>query len=183
MKAPTEIEILHKVCNTLTRLRVPYMLTGSFAMHFHANPRMTRDIDIVVELTERDVKKLCATLSSEFYTDEEMAIQAIREGSLFNIIFHKAAFKVDFVIKKQTEYAMEAFSRKQELVLLGEKVWVSSAEDLVVSKLDWARDSHSELQLRDVSNLLKVKGLDISYVEKWIDKLGLSGLYAKAKCY
>ncbi|MBI4405565.1 MAG: hypothetical protein HY537_15490 [Deltaproteobacteria bacterium] len=159
------------------------MLTGSFAMHFYANPRMTRDIDIVVELTRKDVKRFCEALGSEFYSDEEMATQAIQHGSMFNIIFKKAGIKVDFVIKKQTEYAKKAFSRKKEMELLDAKVWVCSAEDLVVSKLDWAKESKSEMQLRDVSNLLKVRELDLRYVEKWIEKLELKKLYARAKTY
>lgn len=60
---------------------------------------------------------------------------------------------------------------------------MASPEDLVISKLDWARDSESEMQLRDVSNLLKVKNLDFKYLEKWIDKLKLKALHAKAESY
>lgn len=152
-------------------------------MHFHANPRMTRDIDIVIELTSVNATKLCRTLGPGYYCDDQMVLRAIQDTSMFNVISQEAGIKVDFVIKKQTEYAVVAFSRKKEMELLGRKVWVSTAEDLVVSKLDWARDSESEMQLRDVSNLLRVKGIDISYIEKWVKSLKLETLYAKAKSY
>jgi len=46
---------------------------------------------------------------------------------------------------------------------------------LIISKLHWARDSHSEFQLRDVKNLL-VSGYDVAYLEQWTRELGLYDL-------
>ena len=54
-------------------------------------------------------------------------------------------------------------------------VWIVSKEDLIISKLYWARDSHSEFQLRDVKNLL-VSGYDVAYLEQWTRELGLYDL-------
>jgi hypothetical protein len=45
----------------------------------------------------------------------------------------------------------------------------------MTSKLYWARESHSELQLRDVKNLL-ASGYDVQYVQQWTSKLGLDEL-------
>jgi len=50
-----------------------------------------------------------------------------------------------------------------------------SKEDLIISKLCWAKDSHSEFQLRDVKNLLK-SGYDATYLQTWTEKLGLENL-------
>jgi len=55
------------------------------------------------------------------------------------------------------------------------KIWIVSKEDLIISKLFWARDSHSEFQLRDVKNLLKSR-YDAAYLKTWIEKLGLDEL-------
>lgn len=159
------------------------MLTGSFAMHFYATPRMTRDIDIVIELNEGAAKSLCSALGAEFYADDQMAVQAVRDNSMFNVIFQNAALKVDFVMRKRTEYGKEAFSRKRHMDILGHKVMVSTAEDLILSKLDWAKESESEMQLRDVANLLKVRELDTDYIEVWVKKLELTKIYAKSKTY
>jgi hypothetical protein len=53
-----------------------------------------------------------------------------------------------------------------------------SAEDLILSKLEWAKDSRSEVQLNDVRNLLKyVKGLNRSYLTRWAKALGVVTLY------
>jgi hypothetical protein len=47
---------------------------------------------------------------------------------------------------------------------------------LILSKLFWAKASHSELQLRDVKNLLST-GCDRAYIERWTEELGLSSLW------
>ena len=51
-------------------------------------------------------------------------------------------------------------------------------EDLIISKLDWARDTRSPMQLADVRNLLAaVPDLDAPYLARWIAHLGLDALY------
>jgi hypothetical protein len=55
-------------------------------------------------------------------------------------------------------------------------------EDLIISKLWWAKDSLSELQLNDVRNLIKSPDqMDELYLEGWIADLNLQALYKKAK--
>ena len=61
-------------------------------------------------------------------------------------------------------------------------MWFISPEDLVISKLSWAKDSHSEMQLKDVQNLVKtVDSLDLKYIENWISQLRLEQIYKEAK--
>ncbi len=43
--------------------------------------------------------------------------------------------------------------------------WIASKEDLIISKLWWAKDSHSEQQLRDVKNLAST-GCDTGSIER-----------------
>jgi len=47
--------------------------------------------------------------------------------------------------------------------------------------LSWAKDSHSEIQLKDVRNLIEtVDGLDLKYIDNWIAQLGLEQIYREA---
>ena len=62
-----EVETLKHVCQSLEKIDVPYMLTGSFAANFYAVPRMTRDIDIVVEILSPDIDKFCRTFQDVYY--------------------------------------------------------------------------------------------------------------------
>jgi len=60
-----ELEFLRYMADRLDEARLPCMLTGSMAMMFHAVPRMTRDIDFVVECRSEDVGRLLAAVSPE----------------------------------------------------------------------------------------------------------------------
>ena len=67
-------------------------------------------------------------------------------------------------------------SLRDETVEIGEtKIWIVSKEDLIISKLSWASESHSEFQLRDVKSLLNT-GYDAKYLTRWTEKLGLRDL-------
>jgi len=48
---PTELDIIKEVVSRLDEAAVPYMITGSIAANFYAVSRMTRDIDVIIELT------------------------------------------------------------------------------------------------------------------------------------
>ena len=68
--------------------------------------------------------------------------------------------------------------RRRAVSIAGQQVYIVSPEDLILSKLDWARDSRSQLQLDDVRNLLRtVEGLDREYLTRWAEALGLTALY------
>jgi hypothetical protein len=83
--------------------------------------------------------------------------------------------KVDFIVRKQDEYRRVEFERRQKVSILDFTTYIVSKEDLIISKLLWAKDSHSELQLNDVKNLLAT-GYDTSYLERWTRELGLNNL-------
>jgi hypothetical protein len=43
-----ELDVVRDVSNRLDTAGLEFMLTGSMAMNFYAQPHMTRDIDIVI---------------------------------------------------------------------------------------------------------------------------------------
>src|SRR6185436_19668796 len=143
--------------------------------NYYAEPRMTRDVDFVVALQSKDVEGLCATFAADYYIDSEAVSRAIASHSLFNIINNKAFVKVDFIVRKDTEFRQVEFNRRRRVMMDGVPVWLVSKEDLIISKLYWAKDSHSEFQLRDVKNLLN-SGYDADYLESWTRKLELHEL-------
>ena len=54
----SETDVLKDVVSKLTNAGIPYMLTGSLAMSYYAQPRMTRDRDIVVYVKQEDIDPL-----------------------------------------------------------------------------------------------------------------------------
>ncbi|MGH7645958.1 MAG: hypothetical protein ACREMR_10280 [Gemmatimonadales bacterium] len=55
-------------------------------------------------------------------------------------------------------------------------LWVASVEDVIVAKLEWAKQSGSARQLEDVAALVRIHagGLDRPYLEHWTAELGLT---------
>lgn len=170
-----ETDILRDLSGKFAQADIAYMLTGSFAMNYYAQPRMTRDLDVVVQLAAQDVERIVRLFSAEYYVAIEAVRAAIVNQSSFNLIHLESVIKVDCIVRKRDAYRQLEFERRQQIKIQDFTTWVASKEDLILSKLYWARDSHSERQLRDVKNLLATE-YDVVYLERWAKELGLESL-------
>jgi hypothetical protein len=175
----TELDVLGVISARLTTLGIPFMLTGSFALAYYATPRMTRDLDIVVALGAPDIDPLVAALSPDFYVDAHLARDAVQTERLFNLMHLDSGIKVDLIIRKASEYRYLEFARRRAVSFAGIDTWIVSPEDLVLSKLVWAKESRSELQMRDVRELL-AGPLEIAYIRQWAPRLGVTALLEEA---
>jgi len=175
VQALNELEVLQTVCSRLEGAGFDYMLTGSLAMNYYAQPRMTRDIDLVVALSPADRQVLLALFSPDFYVDEDSVARALEQASIFNLVHLDSVVKVDVIIRKDSLYRQTEFKRRQRIDLGGFPLWIVSKEDLILSKLEWAKPTKSELQLRDVRNLL-ASGADLDYLRNWADRLSTRSL-------
>ncbi len=175
-----ELDILRDVSRRLEAAGIGYMLTGSVAMNYYAQPRMTRDIDMVVALEETDVETFVSLFERDYYLDSRSIKRAIAGRSMFNLIHNNSVIKVDFIVLKPDAYRQEEFARRHRIALTDFQTWIVSREDLILSKLHWAKDSRSELQLRDVRNLLTAD-CDLEYVHRQAARLGLGELMIEAE--
>src|SRR5213596_3921080 len=168
-----EIDIVRDISRRFEQAGIPYMLTGSMAMNYYAQPRMTRDIDVVI--APEDAGRVAALFRSDYYVNEESIRESLAHESIFNLIHHESVIKVDCIIRKGTEYRRAEFERRKKISILDFTTFVVSKEDLIISKLVWSKDSHSEVQLSDVRNLLAT-GYDAAYLQHWTRELGLDNL-------
>jgi hypothetical protein len=67
----TEIDIVRDVSRKLDQGGIGYMVTGSMAMNYYAQPRMTRDIDVVVAIGPNDVEQMASLFEQEYYLSKE----------------------------------------------------------------------------------------------------------------
>ncbi|MDP3850784.1 MAG: hypothetical protein Q8Q59_09790 [Luteolibacter sp.] len=174
----SELDLLLDVACRLEEAGLDYMLTGSMALNHYAQPRMTRDIDMVIALLLQDLETLPGIFGDEFYFSPEAAREAVLHQSCFNVIHHESLIKIDFMIRKREDYRLAEFARRQRIEIAGRPLWIVSKEDLILSKLDWARQSHSERQLSDVENLLAT-GADMEYLKTWSQKLNLTAMLTR----
>lgn len=107
-----EFSVLALVTAGLEGAGIGYMVTGSVALSLYAEPRMTRDVDLVVELHPTDTERLVAMFAAEFICDADRIRDAIVRRAMFNLIHTAAVVKVDMIVRKDTAYREEEFRRR-----------------------------------------------------------------------
>ena len=170
--------VLKDVTAILVRNKIPFMITGSMAMNYYAQPRMTRDIDIIIAITKNDIKNIVSLFQGGYYISEDAVSESIENMSLFNIIHNESVVKVDFIILKTDVFHQNEFSRRKRVKINDFETYLVSKEDLILAKLLRAKKSDSEMQLNDVRNLMK-SGYDEKYVTNWLRKLNIEDMYRK----
>jgi hypothetical protein len=184
---PEPITVTLQVTDALETSGVNYFIGGSLASAIYGISRATMDVDIIADLRPEQIETFTALLGSAFYVDEEMIQAAVQHQSSFNLIHRETLLKVDIFIHKTRPYDQEQFARRVHQVLSAELdhfAYVASAEDTILSKLEWYRmgGEVSERQWRDVQSILKVQGnrLDQAYLRHWAAQLGISDLLERA---
>jgi len=175
MTLTPELLALSDVCARLHVAGIEYMLTGSLAMSFYARPRMTRDIDLVIALEAAEAERLTAALGADYHADAEALAAAIGSARPWNVIHLPSVVKIDLIPRKDTPYRRAEFERRRRVELARVPLWIVSVEDLILSKLEWSRESRSEQQRNDVGLLLQAP-MDRAYLDDWAARLGLDKL-------
>jgi hypothetical protein len=181
------IRVTFLVTNIFEKIGVRYAVCGSLSSSLHGVMRSTLDVDIIADLRLEHIQPLVTTLSPEFYTDDEMMRDAIEHHSSFNLIHYETSFKVDVFIPKQRQFDQMQLQRRTTAIITKDpeqSVYVTSAEDVVLSKLEWYRmgGEVSDRQWRDILGVLKMKSgdLDLNYLRRWANELRISDILERA---
>ncbi len=182
--AMTSSEVFRRITTALEQAGVAYMLSGSFASAYHGAPRSTQDIDIVIAANPEQLRTFVQSLpSNEYYADLDSALEAHTRQSLFNVIDLATGWKIDLIIRKSRAFSQEEFGRRQLVNVQGLPLFVASAEDVVIAKLEWSKLAQSQRQIEDVAAILRLRWevLDGSYLERWISESDLKQEWSNAK--
>ncbi len=181
MSSPTKL--LSAIATLLRSLQIPHMVVGSFASTFYGVPRTTQILDFVIDPTPEQVERLLDALDPDlYYVDRDVARDALRRRTMFNVIEIESGWKLDLVIRKSREFSITELARRESVTMLGVDVSIATAEDTIISKLEWAKASASTRQLEDVAGILRVRrdSLDMAYIEHWVSELKLESQWAIA---
>jgi hypothetical protein len=170
-------DVFRRITAALDQAGITYMLSGSFASTYYGTPRSTQDVDLVIVATSAQLQAFVQGLpSDEYYVDLDAALEAHQRQSLFNVIDLATGWKIDLIIRKSRTFSAEEFRRRHPVLLQDIPLFVASAEDVVISKLEWAKMAQSQRHVDDAAGILRMRwgALDRSYMEKWIFELELT---------
>lgn len=164
-------KLLVSIARILDRIKIPYVVTGSFALAVWGRPRYTADIDVVIQFLPQKLDELADALlaiDKNVYLDRAAMQEALERHGEFNFIHPASGLKVDFWVLKNEPYARKQIKRGITKQISGQKIKFISAEDLILSKLVWYKSTQSERQLEDVKSVLKMqKRLDLRYIRQY----------------
>lgn len=176
--------LLRSVVDALEQVGIPYMLTGSLAAAWYGAGRATLDIDLVIDLTPNRIEALIDTVAGpDVYISAGAAREAVEHESMFNVVHTTTGWKADLIIRKSRPFSRTEFARRLPVEFEGGRLWVATAEDLIIAKLEWAKLGASARQIEDVSALLRVAAdsLDRKYLAEWVGKLDLGAQWRAAR--
>src|SRR3989344_2321862 len=178
-------ELVVAVAKILDRIKIPYAITGGYALAYMGRLRTTFDIDTIIELPHAKIDPLVTALgkiSDVSCIDKSMVIRAVERQGEFNFIHPDSGIKVDFWVQGRDSYAELKLKRRRARSIGGYKVFFVSPEDLILAKLVWHKASGSEQQLRDVQSvILMQKKLNWPHLWKWSKRQGTATLLKKLK--
>jgi hypothetical protein len=163
---------------------IPYMVVGSLASSYHGEPRMTRDIDVVIDPGPDALGVLLDRLQATGLVAEATAArQALTERTQFNVIDPASGWRVDLTIRKDRPFSREEFARREEADLPMGQLQVATVEDTILAKLERARSGQAERQLQDGAGIVAVSGdrLDLGYLDRWAAELGVQDSWERIR--
>ncbi len=167
--------ILRTVVDILELHQIDYVVVGSTAAAAWGVARATRDIDVVTMLGTDDLDAVLDALQTgALYVPVEHAHMAARSGGSFNVLDPEHGGKVDlFVTAPDDAFDVSRIARRIRADVFDVPCWIASAEDVVLAKLRWRLSSRSETQWRDCVEIASTNDLDIDYLRRWANELGV----------
>ncbi|MBI4362277.1 MAG: hypothetical protein HY558_03805 [Euryarchaeota archaeon] len=178
---PIFAQALHATFDALQESRTPYMAIGYVAVSAYGTMRNTLDVDVslpagIALRTEAQLDRLLAALQKHQIQIpvKSMFIEALQGGrKRIEATHDPTRVRVDLFFWQLPALDASAFRRRKQRRLFGRHIWIPSAEDEILYKLDAGRRKDVD----DVIGMLAgQKGrLDMAYLRRWAAKLGLKG--------
>jgi hypothetical protein len=145
---------LTKLIDVLDRFEVRYHLTGGVTSVVYGEPRLTQDIDVVVDperAAQVAARLLPALAVAGFEYSEETAARAIESGGMFQLLDTERVIKVDLYLRCLIPGELDRSIREE--LFPGVSVPIVSREDAALSKLIWI-DQGSYRSRRDLRRII-----------------------------
>lgn len=146
---------------------VSYMVTGATAAILYGAPRLTNDLDLVVELTIKQIDGLLGMFrEAEFYTppSDVIAVECRRSNrGHFNVIHHDTGYKADVYIAGADPLHAWGLAQRRPQQFDAGVLWLAPPEYVIVRKLEYHREGGSSKHTQDIRAILATSGAELDY--------------------
>ena len=167
------------VIDALGALSVPYMLVGSFSSNFYGVPRATQDVDFVLQIEGHSIAAIIERLGPRFRLDPQISFETVTATTRYVVeVVDAGAFQIEFFLLSEDAHDQQRFARRRCVEVLHRKVFVPTAEDVIITKLRWSGHAAASKHIDDVRSVIAVQGdrIQWDYVRSWCDQHGTRDL-------
>lgn len=174
----TTYDCVSACVNALDRLRIPYMVVGSFSSNVYGIPRSTSGADFVVQAVDRSIAELASSLAPDFEFDPQASFETVTATTRFRFTHVPTQFVIELFTLSDDPHDRQRFSRRVATDMGGARTFIPTAEDVIVTKLRWSRHGNRSKDVDDVRGILAVQTgrIDLGYVREWADQHGTRAL-------
>lgn len=166
---------------------IPYLITGGVASVIYGDPRFTRDIDLVLDLSPSAATRLASVFAGDAYylPPMEVLLEEIARvpGGHFNIIHRHTALRADIYLCGDDPLHAWAFQHGRRIQVGDIKISVAPLEYVLIRKLQYHAMSGSDRHLRDIVMMLRISGdlVDRAAMDEWLSHLDLLAAWEHAQ--
>jgi hypothetical protein len=170
----TAAEYVIHVVEALERLGIPFMVVGSMSSNIYGIPRSTKDADFVIQLGDQSISGLATALGTDFKLDPQASFETVTGTTKYQMKHRDTDFVIEFFALSADAHDQTRFSRRVQGDIGGRRVYVPTAEDVIIMKLRWAFRARRPKDLEDLRGIFDVQAgqLDLELLRHWADLHG-----------
>jgi len=175
-----DLNLFSLYINILDDNNIPYFITGSVASIVYGDPRLTNDIDLVINIDESKIDSFIKAFPKEqFYCPPEEVIRTeINRPSRghFNLIHHDSGFKADIYLTGKSEFQLWAMQNSRQIDFAGSKINIAPIEYVIVMKLLFYKEGRAQKHILDIQSIINNSNdlIDHTLLHKLIQERGLN---------
>ena len=181
-----EHDLIQVFTRRLNKLALPYMVTGAVAATIYGEPRLTHDIDLVIDLRLQDIEGFVDAFPlEEFYCPpaEVIRLETGRpQRGHFNLIHHETGLKADVYASGKDSLQKWGLANRKAVSIGDEDVWLAPPEYVILRKLEYYREGGSEKHMRDIAGMLELSRdeIDFALLESKVHDMSLEQEWKEA---
>jgi len=160
------------MADALEACGIHYMLVGSFSSNFYGVGRSTKDADFVLQLEGKSLSELTEYLGPAFKLDPQMLFETFTDTTRHIVNVEGTQFEIELFYLSTDPYDQSRFQRRQQVKILGHLAYLPTAEDVIITKLRWAKQGNRPKDKDDVRNVIAIQAerLDWDYIHQWCEE-------------